>query len=80
MCRLCIKVSEESLNLILVAMTYFEPEVDPARPHEGGVQPLRVVCGEEGQPRLGGHHAVQGVQEAGQRHLGLAAVSSSDCK
>ena len=47
-------------------LTYFETEVDPAWPHEGWVQPLRVVCSEEGQ----------GIQEASQRHLGLTAVSS----
>ena len=46
----------------------------PAGPDEGGVQPLRVVGGEEAEPRLGGHHAVQRVQQAGQRDLGLASV------
>ena len=70
------ELGEHFLCLEVAAVADQLFDVDPARPDEGGVQPVRVVRGEEGQPRLTRHHAVQRVEEAGQGRPLIIATSN----
>ena len=73
-----IEIAEKFLNLMSRAEANQLLDVYPAWSDEGRVQTVRVVGGQEGQPRLTGHHSVQGIEKTCQGYLGLTSVCGSE--
>ena len=53
----------------IAIITYKLFDINPSRTDEGGVEPVEVVCGEEGDPSLAAHRPVQRVQETSEGNL-----------
>ena len=73
-CSILKEFYEEFLHLSYRTEPHQLFDVDPARSDEGGVKTVRIVGGQEGQPRLTGHHSIQSIEKTSQGHLRLASI------
>ena len=68
-----VEPCEETARLVRRRVAEVEAAVDPARSHQGRVEPLRVVRRQEQDPSLPRADAVQGIEQAAEGHPRLLA-------